>query len=264
MRLFCWMCGRGESGWPVCSSTGGVGPGCWSGEAFTPGPARPGRRRATHLLSSCPPLPQTTVPRHVRPDRELQMPCPQHTPGLRPSAPDQPAPAGKRGDWTGSSCRRWDRYRSRAWDTVWAPRTGCAVSEVPTACPRSGLDDPGSRVLVEAEDGFLDLSASHIRVGELGVGNVAAAPDTVWHLKTPPARYGGWSSASSWSGRPSGSFPWPNRPAHTGGLRANLPSRVLPVRLRVRRQRKSGCARCRSVRLQGSPRRRRTSPREPC
>ena len=257
------MWGRGEPGWPVCSSTGGVGPGCWPGEAFTPGaagPAGPGPYtscRAAH--------PSRKPPSHGTSARTVSSRCRARNtlPGC-----DRPHPTSRHRRASAVT----GRGRLAGGGTVTGPGHGTPSGRLGQAvpCPRSPLPVRGRTCTTGAASSSrgggwfprsqrLAHSRRRTRCRQRG-----SRPRHCLALEDTPATYGGRSSASSWSGRPSGSFRWPNRPARTGGSRANLPSRVLPVRLRVRRQQKSGCARCRSVRPPGSPRRRRTSPREPC
>ena len=103
------------------------------------GPPHPNHRRLTPLT------PGVSV--------DLAHPSHRPHPGLPPTAPGQPAAARRCGDWTRSSCQRWDRHRPPGtWDTIWGARTGCAMSEVPTTCPRSRLDDRGQAPLAEGRD----------------------------------------------------------------------------------------------------------------
>ena len=103
------------------SSTGGVGPGVLVGGGIHAWlrPARPGPGADTS--------------------------CRAGTPSLRPHPRAATVRtgtgrtrAGRCSGWTGSSWRRVGPVAIRgAWDTIWGPRTGCAVSEVPGTCPGS-------------------------------------------------------------------------------------------------------------------------------
>ncbi len=105
----------GQVGW-VCQLDRVSVQGCWSEEAFTPGP---GLQAGAGADTSCHP----------------------GTPSLRARvrSPDRPPPTGGQVQcWTGSSWRRPGPVAiCAAWDTIWWPRTGCAVSEVPGTCPGS-------------------------------------------------------------------------------------------------------------------------------
>ncbi len=163
LRLFCWMCGRSERGRhppthpfgyrsctapPGCagraSSTGGVGPGVLVGRGIhaSPRPARsgPGLTRPVELAH----LSHVRTPASNRP---------------HPTSPHRRAGAvtgrvRRAGGGTGGDLR--------GWDTIWVPRTGCAVSEVPRTCPRSRQSRPS---ILRAAQAFRDSGVWRLPAG---------------------------------------------------------------------------------------------------